>query len=91
MEDTGTLVTKLRAAGFDATASSTQLCALQGENGPCPESAQFMDGTVYLPLYASIGTANLERMAEVIRQHDEALVTEPAEEDPELAAVPLAK
>ena len=91
VEDTGTLVTKLRAAGFDATASSTQLCALQGENGPCPESAQFMDGTVYLPLYASIGTANLERMAEVIRHHDEALVTEPVEEDPELAAVPLAK
>ena len=30
-------------------------------------------------------------MAEVIRQHDEALVTEPVEEGPELAAVPLAK
>ena len=91
VEDPATLVTELRAAGFDATASSTQLCALQGITGPAPASARFMDGTVYLPLYASMRISDLERMAGIVRQHGEVMETESVEEESELAAVPLGK
>ena len=84
------LVEELRDAGFDATASSTQLCALAGEYGPAPDCANFMDGTVYVPVYAGMPDATLDRMAEIIRNHGVTL--EPAAvEETELTPVPLGK
>ena len=84
------LVDELRDAGFDATASSTQLCALVGEHGPAPDCASFMDGTVYVPVIAGMPDATLDRMAEIIRNHG--VTHEPASvEETELTPVPLGK
>ena len=74
----------------EAMASSTQLCALAGEHGPAPDCASFMDGTVYVPVYAGMPDATLDRMAEIIRNHGVTL--EPAAvEETELTPVPLGK
>jgi perosamine synthetase len=90
VENQNALVEQLRAAGFDATASSTQLCALTGEHGPAPECASFMDGTVYLPIHANMSHPTLDRMAEITRNHG--ITHEPASvEETELTPVPLGK
>jgi dTDP-4-amino-4,6-dideoxygalactose transaminase len=89
------LVTDLRAEGFDATASSSQLCAMEGEDGPAVDCEDFMDGTVYVPVYAGIPNDALDRLAAILRHHAQATVPTnalPAEEpDTELEPAILAK
>ena len=63
------LVNDLRAQGFDATASSSQLCAMQGEDGAAVDCEDFMDGTVYVPVYAGIPNEALDRLAATLRHH----------------------
>ncbi|MBN78774.1 MAG: hypothetical protein CMJ70_01435 [Planctomycetaceae bacterium] len=89
VEQPEALVAELRDAGFDATASSTQLCALNGTVDPAPACARFMDGTVYLPVHGNMSPAALDRMAAILREHPQ---PQPAAVDePELSPVPLGK
>ena len=61
------LVQVMRSAGFDATATSTQLTALHGETGPAQDCARFMRKTVYLPLHPNMSPATVDRMAALLR------------------------
>lgn len=64
------LVQVMRSAGFDATATSTQLTALHGETGPAQDCARFMRRTVYLPLHPNMSAVTLERMAALLRAQE---------------------
>jgi dTDP-4-amino-4,6-dideoxygalactose transaminase len=68
-ENKSELVTDLHAQGFDATASSSQLCPMEGEDGPAVDCEDFMDGTVYVPVYAGIPNEALDRLAATLRHH----------------------
>ncbi len=87
------LVTDLRAQGFDATASSSQLCAMEGEDGAAVDCEDFMDGTVYVPVYAGIPNEALDRLAATLRQHAQATQSLEAlpMEEPELEPAILAE
>ena len=64
------LVADLHAEGFDATCSSTQLQAVEpSEAGGtrAVECESYIDGTVYLPIYARLPRHELERLVGVIR------------------------
>ena len=85
------LVQTMRAAGFDATATSTQLTALNGEAGTGRNCARFIRQTVYLPLHPDMSPATLERMAVLLRaQEAQPEQTEQSEEF-ELAPTPVGK
>jgi len=58
------LVADLHAAGFDATYTSTQLKAI----GAARECQAYIDGTVYLPVYARLPQRELERLVATIRE-----------------------
>ncbi len=81
------LVNDLRAEGFDATASSSQLCAMEGEDGPAVDCEDFIDGTVYVPVYADIPHDALDRLAATLRQHAQATPCA-LEEEPETELEP---
>jgi len=81
------LVNDLRAEGFDATASSSQLCAMEGEDGPAVDCGDFIDGTVYVPVYADIPHDALDRLAATLRQHAQATPCA-LEEEPETELEP---
>ncbi len=86
------LVDALRAEGFDATASSSQLCAMEGEDGPAADCEDFMDGTVYVPVYAGIPNDALDRLAVILHEHACAATPMPVEEsEAELEPAILAK
>ena len=74
------LVNALRAEGFDATASSSQLCAMEGEGGPAIDCEDFIEGTVYVPVYAGIPIDALDRLAATLRHHTQAIAPAPIEE-----------
>ena len=84
------LVQELQTIGFDATASSSQLCAMTGGDNPAPECADFMDGAVFLPVYGGIPDQTLDRMATVLRNHQTTSAPVPVDE-PALTPVALAE
>jgi len=84
------LVEELRAAGFDATTSSTQLCAMPSERGTIPACEQFMEGVVYLPVYNGIPEEHLNRMAAILHERP-ALFRPEVEPEPALASMPSGK
>jgi dTDP-4-amino-4,6-dideoxygalactose transaminase len=84
------LVQELQTIGFDATASSSQLCAMTGGDDPTPECAGFMEGAVFLPVYGGIPDQTLDRMATVLRNHQASPAPVPVDE-PELTPVALAE
>jgi len=79
------LVEELREAGFDATSSSTQLCAMPGKNGAAPWCEKYMQGTVYLPIYEGIKEADLDRVASILHEHPPSICPEP-EQEPSLVS-----
>ena len=81
------LVNDLRAEGFDATASSSQLCAMEGVDGPAVDCEDFINGTVYVPVYADIPHDALDRLAATLRQHAQAIPSA-LEEEPETELEP---
>jgi dTDP-4-amino-4,6-dideoxygalactose transaminase len=84
------LVQELQSIGFDATASSSQLCAMTGANDPTPKCTDFMEGAVFLPVYGSVPDQSLDRMATVLRNHQANPTPVPVNE-PELASMALGK
>jgi len=65
------LVADLHSEGFDATATSTQLQSIQSDvehAGPAVECTNYINETVYLPIYARLPRHKLERLVEVIRE-----------------------
>lgn len=65
------LVADLRAEGFDATSTSTQLQAIRSETehaGPASECQKSLGGVVYLPVYGSMPQTQLQRLVESIRR-----------------------
>jgi len=68
--DKGKLVADLRAAGFDATSTSTQLQAIAPDaapDKPARECNEYIRDTVYLPVYAGLPSRQLNRLISVIR------------------------
>ena len=64
------LVADLHSQGFDATSTSTQLQAITSDHehaGPASECADYIDQTVYLPIYARLPQRQLKRLVEVIK------------------------
>ena len=45
---------------------------MEGEDGPAGDCEDFMDGTVYVPVYADIPHDALDRLAATLRQHAQA-------------------
>jgi dTDP-4-amino-4,6-dideoxygalactose transaminase len=84
------LVQELQTIGFDATASSSQLCAMSGGDDPAPECADFIEGAVFLPVYDGIPDRTLDRMATVLRNHRTTSAPVLVDE-PELASMALGK
>ena len=84
------LVQELQTIGFDATASSSQLCAMTGGYDPAPECANFIEGAVFLPVYGGIPDQTLDRMATVLRNHRTTSVPVLVDE-PKLASMALGK
>ena len=84
------LVEELREAGFDATTSSTQLCAMPNERGAIPACEQFMEGVVYLPVYDGVPEEHLNRMAAILHEHP-ALFRPEVEPEAALASMPSGK
>jgi hypothetical protein len=84
------LVQELQTIGLDATASSSQLCAMTGGDEPAPECADFMEGAVFLPVYGGVPDQTLNRMATVLRNHQTTSAPVLVDE-PELASMALGK
>jgi len=84
------LVQELQTNGFDATASSSQLCAMTSGDDPAPECTGFMEGAVFLPVYGGIPDQTLDRMATVLRNHQTTSAPVPVDE-PALTPVALAE
>ena len=64
---------------------------MEGEDGPAVDCEDFMDGTVYVPVYAGIPHDALDRLATTIRQHARVSPTAVVEEpEPELEPAILA-
>jgi hypothetical protein len=42
---------------------------MEGEGGPAVDCEDFMDGTVYVPVYAGIPNEALDRLAATLRHH----------------------
>ena len=65
------LVADLYAEGFDATSTSTQLQSIQSDlehTSPAVECVDYINETVYLPIYAHLPRHKLERLVEVIKE-----------------------
>ena len=84
------LVEELREAGFDATTSSTQLCAMPSERGAIPTCEQFMEGVVYLPVYDGVPEKDLNRMTAILHERP-ALFYREVKPEPALASMPSGK
>jgi len=68
--DKDQLVADLQAGGFDATASSTQLQAIPPDDeqaATARECVDYINQTVYLPIYARLPRPKLEHMVEIIK------------------------
>jgi dTDP-4-amino-4,6-dideoxygalactose transaminase len=68
--DKDQLVADLQAGGFDATASSTQLQAIPPDHeqaATARECVDYINKTVYLPIYARLPRPKLEHMVEIIK------------------------
>ena len=63
------LIQKLQEMGFNATASTSQLYTMPGEADTVPECAEFIQGTVFLPVYENIPDKVLDKMASVLHNH----------------------
>ena len=65
------LVADLHMQGFDATSTSTQLQAITSDHehaGSASECVDYIDQTVYLPIYARLPQRELKRLVEVIKE-----------------------
>ena len=65
------LVADLHTQGFDATSTSTQLQAITSDHehaGSASECVDYIDQTVYLPIYARLPQRELKRLVEVIKE-----------------------
>ena len=63
------LIESLRRSGFDATSDSTQLQCVGSGTDPGTSlevSRNIIDNTIYLPVYGSIPTADLEKMVSIV-------------------------
>ena len=70
------LVSALWENGFDATQGGTRLIALTNTNNPsmrgtCTNARYIVDTVVYLPLYAELGIADLNRLAAMLNRHEQ--------------------
>ena len=65
------LVADLHSQGFDATSTSTQLQVITSDHehvDSANECADYIDQTVYLPIYARLPQRQLKRLVEVIKE-----------------------
>ena len=83
------LVTDLNTQGFDATSTSTQLQAITSDHehaGSASECVDYIDQTVYLPIYAHLPQRELKRLVEVIKESCSRMTSEttPASRSPKV-------
>jgi dTDP-4-amino-4,6-dideoxygalactose transaminase len=72
-DDPERLITRLRSAGFDATAGSSRLgcpTLIDGQADPCPRARAAMASIVYVPVYPELPAEALARLAEHIAATD---------------------
>lgn len=60
------LITRLRAAGFDATAGASRLRCPEAEAARTPRASAAMRSIVYVPAYADLPPVELERLADLL-------------------------
>ena len=73
------LVADLHAQDFDATSTSTQLQAITSDHehvGSASECVDYIDQTVYLPIYARLPQRELKRLVEVIKESCSSMASE---------------
>lgn len=70
VRDRAALMRRLAREGFDTTCASSSLYAVPGDNGhPAPPAATAaMSHVLYVPVYAEMGPARLDRLADLLNE-----------------------